>query len=225
MTAEEIIAKMDQNEVWSSIRYTGVMTIQKGGRSARVKTFTAVSSGRDRAFIEFTNPGDRGTKYLKLDGDLWIKGAYAEEATKISGHLLRESMMGSDYSYEDTLDNEKIMDVYSAELTGEEEVSGVRCYRIELTAKTKQISYPKRTIWVDADRFIGRRVRYYALSGALLKELTVLEVRDIGGRPFPVKVRMEDKQRDNSWTVFEMRSVELDIPLDARIFSKQQLER
>jgi len=227
LTPEEIIKKVDDNQVFKSIKYSGIMTIQKGNRrQPRVKEFKAVALGKNRAYIEFTNPGDRGTKYLKLGDELWIKGVYAEEPEKISGHLLRESMMGSDYSYEDTMDNESLLDQYDIKLLGQENLeNNGECYKLELTAKVKKITYYRKIIWVDTKRFVAMKVQFFALSGKLLKEMNIIETRELSGRFFPVKVKMENKQRHNSYTIFEMKKLELDIPVDDSLFSKQQLEK
>jgi len=225
-TAEEIIYKMEHNESFSSIYYEGVMSIHRGkNRPVSVKTFKVFSSGKDRTFIEFTNPADRGTKYLKIKDELWIKGPYAEEATKISGHLLRENMAGSDFSYEDALENEKLLELYEPYIEKEEIVNERNCYRIVLKSKIKNISYPKRIVWVDKEKFFPVKVELYALSGVLLKEMNVVETLDISGYTLPVKIRMENKQRIDNWTFFEMKSVKINIPLDSKLFSKQQLER
>ena len=55
--------------------------------------------------MEFTNPEDRGTRYLKRDKNLWIYFPKEQDTVKISGHLLKEGMMGSDVSYEDALES------------------------------------------------------------------------------------------------------------------------
>lgn len=226
LTPEEILSKVDYNEVFQSIKYTGVMIIKKGNRrQPREKTFTAAALGKNRAFVEFTNPGDRGTRYLKLGDELWVKGPYAERPDKISGHMLRDSMMGSDYSYEDTMDNEKLTDKYAPEPAGTEKVNGRDCYVLKLKAKVKQISYAEQMLWVDTERFVALKVRYYALSGMLLKEMIVEEVKLLKDRYFPVKVKMENKQRKDSYTLFEMKTIILDEPIDPSVFSKQRLEK
>lgn len=226
ISPEEVLRKVDSNEVFKTIRYSGVMTIAKGGRHReRVKEFSASAEGGDKAYIEFTNPGDRGIKYLKLGDELWIKSPYAEEPEKLSGHFLRESMMGSDYSYEDTMENNRLLDLYTVKLLGEESVSGRQCYKLELTAKVEKVSYARQIMWVDQERFVAMKVEYYALSGKLLKEMTVEEVREVNGRPFPVKIRMENKIREGSYTLFEMKSVELDVALDPSLFTKRQIEQ
>ncbi len=225
LTPEEILKNVDKNEVFKTIKYSGTMKIKKGRRKPRVKTFKAVAKGKDKAYIEFTNPGDRGTKYLKLGDEFWVKGTYAERPEKISGNKLRDSMMGSDYSYEDSMDNEKLIDKYNAKLLGTEKIGDRDCYKLELKAKVKKISYPRQMIWVDKERLIALKVQYFALSEALLKEMIVQNVKKIKNRFYPVKIKMVNKQRDNSYTIFEMKSIILDEPVKESYFSKRQLER
>ncbi len=70
-TADEILAKVDANMSFGSIRYAARMEITIGGET-RYKDMTAVAEGSDKAFAEFTNPEDRGTRYLKIAKDMWI---------------------------------------------------------------------------------------------------------------------------------------------------------
>ncbi len=225
LTPKEILDRVDKNMVYRTIKYVGIMTIKKGRRKPRVKKFKAVAKGRDKVFIEFINPGDRGTKYLKLGDELWIKGTYAERADKISGHMLRESMMGSDFSYEDTMENEKLIDKYNVKLIGIERIKGKECYKLELISKVKKISYPKRIVWVDKNNFIPLKEQFFALSGMLLKEMNILEIKKIGVKFVPVKIKMENKQRRNSYTILEMKKVVIDAPVSNSVFSKRNLER
>ena len=50
---------------------------------------------REESFVEFTNPEDKGVRYLKTDKNLWMYFPVEQETVKISGHLLKEGMMGS----------------------------------------------------------------------------------------------------------------------------------
>jgi hypothetical protein len=72
---------------------------------------------RDNAdsFIEFLNPEDKGTKYLKKGGRLYVYSPDNEGVMLISGHMLKESMMGSDMSYEDAVNNEPLSSRYAVE--------------------------------------------------------------------------------------------------------------
>ena len=69
--------------------------------------------------MEFTNFDDEGTKYLKKDGNLYVYTEELEEVMPITGHMLKESMMGSDMSYEDTVNNDTLSSQYTATIVDE----------------------------------------------------------------------------------------------------------
>jgi len=218
LSADEVLAKVDTNVSYGSIRYTGRMEITIGGES-RYKTMQVVAQGSSKSFAEFTNPEDRGVRYLKRDKNLWIYFPTEQDTVKISGHLLKEGMMGSDVSYEDALESSDYKAKYSASLKPEDTVGGRHCYVVELTAKVDTAAYDRRTLWVDAERFVALKQEMYAKSGHLLKVSTTLQVDRLGVRWFPSSVEYVSKLRNNTKTVFTMSKVELDVPLDDRQFS------
>ena len=105
LTAEEIIYKRDNNEYFDSVRIEAEMIIVSGGRKI-TKTMVALSDKKN-SLVEFTNPQDRDTKFLKRVDDLWMFFPDAEEIIKISGHMLNQGMMGSDFSYQDIMETDK----------------------------------------------------------------------------------------------------------------------
>jgi len=223
-TAAELLARVDNNEIYSTIQYEGDIIIEHGGRRF-VKTMRAWARGTTHSFIEFINPEDRGTKYLKRDGRLFVYSPDTEEVMLISGHMLRESMMGSDMSYEDTLDNETLSSRYDPVITGSAIINGRDSWVLELTAKRRTESYPKRILWIDKENGDMLRYEMFALSGAKLKEYTLLRVEVIDGRRFPVEGEMRDLLRRDSRTRFVMRNVILDRPIADSVFSMRNLER
>jgi outer membrane lipoprotein-sorting protein len=152
-----------------------------------------------------------------------------EEVMLISGHMLKESMMGSDLSYEDTIDNEKLSVRYDPALTGSEVWNGSGnsrdCWVLELAAKKRTESYPKQKLWIDKETGDVLHCEFFALSGAKLKESTTLRVETIGGRRFPVESEMRDLLRKTSKTTFIMKNVVLDKPIADSVFSTRNLER
>jgi outer membrane lipoprotein-sorting protein len=224
MDAREILDRMDANETYSSIRYRGEMLVEYQGRKY-VKTFSAVSRGSGNSFVEFDNPGDAGTRYLKLDGRLFVYSPESEEVLPISGQLLKESMMGSDLSYEDTIDNEKLSARYDCVIRETGTLDGRPVHVLSLTAKRKTESYPKQVLWVDAESFVALKFELYALSGAKLKVYSLIKAERIGKRYFPVEFEMKDMLRKGSRTVFKMSSVEIDAPIDDSVFSLKNLEK
>ncbi len=223
-TAAEIIAMIDRNEVYDSIQYDGEMVIEYRGKRY-VKEFTASTRGNRDSYIEFTNSEDRGTKYLKKDGRLYVYSPDTEQVMLISGHMLKESMMGSDLSYEDTIENRTLSERYDAAIIGTEDWNGTACRVLELTAKKKTESYQKERVWVSMETGDLMHYELFALSGAKLKEYNLIRAETIGARRFPIEAEMRDLLRKDSRTSFVMRNVKLDGVIPDSVFSMRNLER
>jgi len=222
MTAEEIINKRDDNEYITSIKAEAEMIIVSGGRKI-TKTMLILSDKRN-ALIEFTNPQDRGTKFLKRENDLWMFFPDAEEIIKISGHMLNQGMMGSDFSYQDIMESDKLTDLYDFKIIGEEEIDGHPCYVLEGVAREGvKVSYYRRVSWVDKERFIGLQEELYAQSGKLLKETKLNEVQEIEGRWIPVDSVMENKLRKDTYTGFKIVQIDFNPEIPEGTFTLQNL--
>jgi outer membrane lipoprotein-sorting protein len=227
-SAAELLDHIDNNEIYDTIQYEGDMIIEYQNRRY-VKTMRAWARENNDSFIEFTNSEDRGTKYLKKSGRLYVYSPDIEEVMLISGHMLRESMMGSDLSYEDTIENEKLSARYDALVSGSETLNahGVSrdCWILDLTAKKRTESYPKQKLWVEKSTLDCVHYELFALSGAKLKEYNLLKVEVFGGRRFPVEIEIRDLLRKGSKTTMTMRNVILDRPIADSVFSQRNLER
>jgi outer membrane lipoprotein-sorting protein len=185
----------------------------------------AWAKGNSDSFIEFTNSEDRGTKYLKKGGRLYVYSPDNEGVMLISGHMLKESMMGSDMSYEDTINNDTLSSRYDPVITGSERWNGRDSWVLELAAKRRTESYPKRKLWIDKETGDMLHYELYALSGAKLKEFNMLKVEVFAGRRFPVEVEVRDLLRKDSKTTFTMKNVVMDRTIPDSVFSQRNLER
>lgn len=146
-TADELIAAMDKNMTFQTRKARISMVVE--GR--RTRTYEMVSYGRGQhdSAMEYLAPArDKGTRMLKLGGELWLYLPGADRVQKISGHMLREGMMGSDLSYEDMLSATELRSRYVSTVLGEEVVDGVPCWKVEMKAKDDTVSYPRRLSWV-----------------------------------------------------------------------------
>lgn len=223
-SASELLARIDGNQAFTSIEYSARMEIRIG-KQLRVKSMKAWALSDKKAFIEFTNPEDYGTRMLKLEKELWMYFPKEQDTIRISGHLLKEGLMGSDLSYEDALESDELSNMYQASITREAKVDDRRTFVVELKAKTPQAKYDRRVLWVDAERFVVLSEEMYARSGRLLKTSSVKKVERIDGRWYATVVVLEDKLRKDSSTTIIMDSLRLDVPLSADLFTRAALER
>ena len=222
---EAILDRIDENMVSSTVDYSAQMIIHQRDR-VDVKTMRVWSEGKNSAFVEFLSPArDKGTKYLRLQESLWMFLPNIEKTIKISGHLLRQSMMGSDFSYEDTLDRIKLREDYTALLLEDEFYNERPCYVLDMVAARKDVTYYRRKIWVDKELFISLKSELYAKTGKLLKIMTADSIEKFQGRFYPVHMEMHDQLRKYSSTEFIITEITFDAPIPSNIFSLRNLER
>jgi outer membrane lipoprotein-sorting protein len=224
LSGEEILQRVDDNEYLRSARLVARLVISSGGRDV-TKAFTAYIDG-DRSFAEFTNPRDRGTKYLKLGDELWLFFPDAEDVVKISGHLLRQGMMGSDFSYEDALESKRLTTLYQVKVTGEEKVADRECYVLELTAKPGvEVAYARRKQWITKAEFVPVREELYAKSGKLMKVSTAGNLKRLGERWYAFEGTMENMLKKGSKTRMVVEELQLNVTIPPGTFSREALHR
>ncbi len=222
--ANFILKQIDKNQIYDSIKYEGEMIIYISSKKY-VKTFKTLARGNKEFFTEFINPDDAGTKYLKLDGTLYVYSEDLEDVMQITGHMLKESVMGSDLSYEDLTENNTLESQYNATIIEETTYEGKNVWVLELIAKKKTVSYPKRKLWVEKEIYLPLKEELYSLSGSVLKESIIKRYEKIKGKNFPVQIETRDLLRKNSKTEFIMKSIELDVKISDSVFSLKNLKK
>jgi outer membrane lipoprotein-sorting protein len=222
LTGEQIVERMEQNQVHDTAESSGSMSITDRF-GTRTKTYKASSMGEDKMLLEFTNPEEAGQKILRTDDEIYLYFPDAEEIIHLQGSALKDSVMGSDFSYEDLTGGKALLDDYTVRVDGEEIIDGFKCYRLELKARKRDVVYPAQTVWVDSEVFVYRKVILYSLKGKALKEMNVKEFLEIKGKTVPAHMEMRDLMKKNSKTVFKTESLEIDIPIDERLFSLEEL--
>ena len=222
ITAEEIIKNVESNEINEAERVEGSMTISDRFGS-RVKTFVSYASGADKMLLEFTNPEEKGQKILRLKDEIYLYFPEAEEVIHLQGSALKESVMGSDFSYEDMTGEGGILDKYQVTLLGEQIIDGRRYYHMELVARKRGLAYPKQEAWIDAETWVMSRANSYSLSGRLLKEMELGDVHKVAGKYVPYNVVIRDAMKKNSSTEMRIDSIDLQADLPPDIFSLEEL--
>jgi outer membrane lipoprotein-sorting protein len=196
---------------------------QRGSRTIESKSW---SIGDEKAFTEYLAPArEKGTKMLKVEDDLWLYSPDTDRTIKISGHMLRQSVMGSDLSYEDMMDDKKLSEAYDAAVTAEDTLDGRECWMVDLTGKEKDLAYHFRKLWVDKSRTIPLKEELIAKSGKLLKKIEFKDVEKLSGRWFPKKMIFKDMLKTGKGTEFIVDSIEFDVDIPAYKFTKASLRK
>lgn len=222
---DAILEGVDRNLTFDSRTSTVTMTVEaaKRTREFQMKTY---GRGSDEAAIEYLAPArDKGTKMLRKGGDLWMWLPSVERTQKISGHALRQGLMGSDVSYEDLTSASKLRDAHAATLLREEAHDGRPCWVLELKAHDAEQTYARRVAWVDKEHHVPLKQELYAVSGLLLKTWEMSDVQEIAGRRFPMRMVIEDQVKKGSRTTLALSDVQFGVALEDEVFSQRWLER
>jgi len=224
-SAKEIIEKVDKNMSAESRIFTSKMVIHNPRNTRTIESKTW-SIGEKKSYSEYLSPPrEQGTKMLKLEDQLWIFSPSTDRIIQISGHMLRQSVMGSDLSYEDMMEDPHLLNHYTGKIDGEEKLNDRICWVISLTANTPDIAYQSQKVWVDKDRFIPLKKELYAKSGILLKKMELSDIKQIQGRWFPEKILFKDVLKEGEGTEFLIEDINFNVAIPDYLLSKASLKK
>jgi outer membrane lipoprotein-sorting protein len=224
-TADEIMERIDDNMHAESRIVTSRMVIhaRRGSRTIESKTW---ARGEEESFTEYLAPArEKGIKMLMLEDKLWMYSPSTDRTIQISGHMLRQSVMGSDLSYEDMMEDPELANYYDAAVSGSETVDDRDCWILDMTANTSDVAYHFRKVWVDKERYIPLRSELYAKSGKLLKKMDLTDIVRTQGRWYPRRMVFKDVLKTGMGTEFLVDEIEFDVEIPGVIFSKASLRR
>lgn len=224
-SVETILKNIDKNMMTSTAKSVTRMVVH-GKRSSRTLTSINYSAGADRFYTEYTDPPrEKGTKMLKSGSNLWIYDPNTDRTVQISGNMLKQSVMGSDLSYEDFMEETSLQDAYTAVLEGQSTYDKREVWVLLLTARKKDMAYQTRRLYVDKERFVVLYELLYAKSGKLLKTVRSGNVTQIEGRWYPRYIHFKDELKDGKGTEYFIDSITFNIKIPDSTFSKAMLKK
>lgn len=185
-------------------------------------------TGKKRTLIKYISPPeDRGTLFLSLGGadQIWMYLPKIQKTVQISGAMLKQSMMNTDFSYEDLMDRSKLSDGYSAQLIGIENVDNTDCYIMDLRAKKGSAHYRQIKLWVSRDRFVPLKEEFYAGGGNLIKTARQTNIVKIHGRWVPTTIIFQDLAQKSHQTVLTMTQIRFMAPISEQYFNVDYLAK
>lgn len=223
-TVAKLLDRIDRNMVFKTA-YSEVDMVITVKKRVVTKSLYSYAEEEEKLYMEFLSPPrDKGTRMLKIEDIVKIYYPSAERVVRLSGHMLRQNVVGSDFSYEDMTERAKsLREDYNAEIIGQEIIQGRSCYLLQLVSRIPRRTYYTRKAWVDKERYIVLKEELYARSGKLLKVLTVEEFKSFGDRFYPTRLTMRNMLRKDSQTEMLMKKIDFDIVIPPDTFSERQL--
>jgi hypothetical protein len=224
-SALKLLEEIDDN-LWSNTKFIQGQLVIDNGRRERVLAWDTWMEGVERSYTHYKSPArEKGTKMLKIKGKLWMYTPRTDRKILIAGHLLRQSMMGSDLSYEDMTEDKKLSRAYTAKVEPCKKTDIPNCVILHLTAIDKTTTYHTRRLWVDSERRVVLVQDLYAKSGKLIKKVWFEGYHPIDKRLFPKKMIFRDMLKENTKTSYLFDHIEFDIDIPKKYFSQSILKR
>lgn len=218
-TASEIVNKWDKARSYPSAKIEGVITVQDQFKITNT-SFINYSRGDVDTLIEFTSGQEKGQKILRSESEIRLFYPDSDRTIILKGAQLRQSILGSDISYEDLTSIKKTEDEYDTTLLGEEIVNGQPAWKIDLKGKVKGLAYPNQIVWISKKDPVALKAQYFSSSNKLLKEMELLDYKLDKSYVIPTNLIFKDVIKRNSQTAMKIDSIDLDAPITDVTFSR-----
>ncbi len=226
LTAKEIVIKADNLQRGETNKSAMSMTVIRP-KWERTITMKSWSLGRDYSMTLITAPAkDKGQVFLKRKNEMWNWVPAINRMIKLPPSMMSQGWMGSDYSNDDILKESSIVVDYAHTIIGEEDVSELTCYKIELTPKEDAtVVWGKVIKWISKKEFWQMKTEYYDEDDELIRTEIASDVKQFGDRKLPSHLEIIPADKPGQKTVIDVLSAQYNIKVDEKFFSQQNMKR
>lgn len=240
LSAKDIMDRSFETTKLAGSESISTMTIVDSKARERVRKIAQVTrlydhGDTEKKLIRFLSPADvKGTGLLTFDykvedDDMWLYMPALRKTRRIISSEKSKSFMGSEFSYADM--TPPTLDDFTYNSLGEENIRGTLCWKIEMMPKDDDIAdengFSKRISFIGKKDSVIRRAVYYDLDGELLKELEVMEIREVDTKNHkyrPIHMIMVNKQ-NNRKSILQVEKIQFSPDVKDEFFTTRYLER
>lgn len=166
-TPRQILEKADaaRGNVEGIVWEIDIVSMENGREQQRR---LRVSAKNFNSLAEFLAPAKvKGQKVLMRDRNMWFIKPGLRKPVPLSP---RQKLLGT-ASNGDIASTNYAGDYEVTEMV-EDRFNGEECYRFDLQATNKKVTYDRIVYWVSKDRLVGTKADFYTVSGKLFKTAT-----------------------------------------------------
>lgn len=181
----------------------------------------------DYALVYVTEPArDKGSVTLKRKLEVWNWLPSVQRVIKIPPSMMLQSWMGSDFTNDDLVRQSSLVDDYTQELTGEDNIAGRKCWKITLVPKPGAgVVWGKLLLWISKEDFLELRTDFYDEDNTLVKTFTGSAIKTFDGRALASHWEMIPAKEAGKKTIIEYRVLKFNVKLEQSFFSEQNMKR
>lgn len=193
----------------------------------RTIEFRNWTSGTDYALTLITAPAkEKGQTFLKRQNEMWSWNPTIGRLIKLPPSMMSQGWMGSDYTNDDILKESSVVNDYTHEIVGEEEINGRLCYKIKMVAKENaDVVWGHQIRWIDKKDFLFMKSELYDEDGYLVRTETGKDIKEMDGRMIPTRIELVPADEEGQMTVIEIKQIDFNKPINDSFFSQQNMKR
>ncbi len=222
VTSGEILDCMEERMDFESAVFSATL-VNTDRFGETTLSFDTYQKGDGDTLLTVTSGSDRGQKILRLGDEIYVYYPDADETIRLSSSGLKDSFLGSDFSYEDVTGDDDYDKRYTHTLLDDETVDGRECYTVSLKAKKSSETYQTQIIWVDRETLVPVKMELSSRSGKLLKTVRYSDYITDGDTYFPGRIEIVNAVKKNSSSLMTVDTIEFDTVLDDSLFDIGEL--
>ena len=225
-SAKEIIDRIDRLMRGDSSHGRVEMTVVTR-RWKRTLGLDIWSEGTEKALIRILKPKkEEGTVTLKVESEIWNYLPKIDRTIRVPSSMMMGSWMGSHFTNDDLVKESQLVRDYEIGLSFEGERDGQQVYEFILHPLPEAaVVWGKVVYEVDKEQLLPRWTRYYGEDGELKRTMTFHDIREMGGRLIPSRMKLVPADNQDEYTEMIYHQLEFDIAIPERTFSLSALRR
>jgi len=163
---------------------------------------------------------NKGQGYLKLDTNIIFYDPESRKFSKLtgSGNFQDSNAKNSDF------ESSKLAEDYNIVETGREKLQAKDTWVLTVKAKTNDVTYPKRKVWIEVSTNLLLKSEDYSLSDRLMRTSLYGKYVNIDGKFLATRMRFEDNLKKGEVTDLILENPSM-ATLPDSVFTQAYLEK
>lgn len=224
--ATELLKRVD--DLWRGESSHARMRMRvKTERYERQMSLEAWTLGTEKTLVRILEPKrEKGTATLKSGDSIYTYLPRTDRTIKLNAGMMGGSWMGSHFTNDDLVQEARLSEDYDASITFEGARDGQQLVELTLVPKADAaVVWGKIVTLIEAESLIPKKTVYYDEDLKPARAMSFHDVRQLGGRPAPARMRMVPADKPKEFTEMSYELLELDPPMAAGLFSLQSLRK
>ena len=190
----------------------------------RVMTINAWTKGqKDSLFFIIAPPKDDGNGTLKKGREMWMYNPKVNRVIKLPPSMMSQAWMGSDFSNNDLAKSDSMINDYTHTIVGTEIHEGKKVYVMKSIPKPEApVVWGMQRLKIREDHILLSQ-EFFDEDLKLVKAMTTLEIRMLGGKLFPKVWKMQKADTKDEYTQLSYKKLTFEQDLPDNLFTLSNL--